>query len=281
MPMSGTPSWAITEPSMYSTIECTTDCGCTMTCTWSGATSNSQRASMISRPLFISVAESIVILAPIFHVGCLSASSTVMDANFSAGHSRKGPPEAVKRMRWTSPRLWPTRHWKTALCSESTGSSGTPRRLAAAVMRLPAITSVSLLASAIVRPASMAAIVGKRPAPPTSAETTTSASTSRATATIPSGPASNSGRGAGSRRASWSRAPASSSATALGLYLRQMSATRSTLEPRAARPATTNSSEKLETISSVRSPMDPVAPRIVTRFMRTPSGERRNRTRAG
>ena len=80
MPMSATPSWAITQPSMYSTIECTIDCGCTITCTWSGARSKSQRASMISSPLFIRVAESIVILAPIFHVGCWSASSTVIAA---------------------------------------------------------------------------------------------------------------------------------------------------------------------------------------------------------
>ena len=125
MPMSATPSWASTEPSTYSTIECTIDCGCTTTCTWSGTTSKSQRASMISSPLFMSVAESIVILAPIFQVGCFSASSTVIAPNLSAGHSRNGPPDAVRRMRWTSPRLWPTRHWKTALCSESTGSSAT------------------------------------------------------------------------------------------------------------------------------------------------------------
>ena len=83
--MSATPSWAITQPSMYSTIECTIDCGCTTTCTWSGATSNSQRASMISSPLFISVAESIVILAPIFQVGCWSASSTVTVASSRLG----------------------------------------------------------------------------------------------------------------------------------------------------------------------------------------------------
>ena len=49
--------------------------------------------------------QSIVILAPIFQVGCLSASSTVMPANFSRGHSRNGPPEAVSKIRWTSPRL--------------------------------------------------------------------------------------------------------------------------------------------------------------------------------
>ena len=99
MPMSATPSWAITEPSMYSTIECTIDCGWMTTCTWSGARSKSQRASITSRPLFMRVAESMVILAPIFQVGWRSASSTVTDSNFALGSSRNGPPEAVRRTR--------------------------------------------------------------------------------------------------------------------------------------------------------------------------------------
>jgi hypothetical protein len=38
-------------------------------------------------------------------------------------------------MRATSARRWPSRHWKIALCSESTGSSGTRRSRAAAVSR--------------------------------------------------------------------------------------------------------------------------------------------------
>ena len=110
MPMSATPNWASTEPSMYSTIECTIDCGWITTCTWSGARSKSQRASITSSPLFMSVAESMVIFAPIFHVGWRSASSTVTVANFSVGSSRNGPPDAVSSTRCTSPRLWPTRH---------------------------------------------------------------------------------------------------------------------------------------------------------------------------
>ena len=67
--MSATPSWAITEPSTYSTMEWTMDWGWTITCTWPGTRSKSQRASITSSPLFMSVAESTVILAPIFHVG--------------------------------------------------------------------------------------------------------------------------------------------------------------------------------------------------------------------
>ena len=42
---------------------------------------------------------------------------------------------------------------------------------------------------------------------------------------------------------------------------------RSTFDPRAARPATENSSGKLDTRSSVRRPMDPVAPSSVICFM--------------
>ena len=142
------------------------------------------------------------------------------------------------------------------------------------------MTSVSLFASAIVRPAWIAAIVGNRPTPPTSADRTTSASTSRASATSPSMPDSSSGRGAGSRRASASTAAGSSSATACGAYLRQRSAILSGFEPRAAMPATENSSGKPETRSSVRSPMEPVAPSNVIRFMRTPPVARSSRTPA-
>ena len=67
--MSGGLSWAITEPSLYSTIEWTIDCGWIITAIWSARKSNSQRASMISRALFISVAESTVIFGPIAQVG--------------------------------------------------------------------------------------------------------------------------------------------------------------------------------------------------------------------
>src|SRR5207245_928677 len=84
-------------------------------------------------------------------------------------------------------------------------------------------------------------MVGRSPAPPTSAETTMSALTSRANATSPSGPARSSGRGGGRRRASWSRASASRSATARGEYFLHMSAILSTFDPLAASPATVDS----------------------------------------
>ena len=83
--MSVTPSWAMIDPSVSSTIECTTDCGCTTTSMAAAGVPNSQCASITSRPLFISVAESMVILRPIRHVGWLRAASTGTPARASAG----------------------------------------------------------------------------------------------------------------------------------------------------------------------------------------------------
>ena len=101
--MSVTPSCAITDPSTSSTIECTIDCGWTSTSMRSAATSNSQRASITSSPLFISVAESMVIFGPIRHVGWRSASAAVTRARASAARcSRNGPPDAVRISRLTS-----------------------------------------------------------------------------------------------------------------------------------------------------------------------------------
>src|SRR5574337_907468 len=265
--MSATPSWAMTEPSMYSTMECTMDCGWTRTPICSGSRSNSHRASMISSPLFMSVAESVVIFAPIFQVGCFNASAAVTWASAALESWRNGPPEAVRTMRRTGARLWPWRHWKTALCSESTGRSATLRARAAPVMRRPAMTSVSLLASAMFLPAWIAAIVGSSPAAPTRAESTTSASLWAASVTSPSAPARSSGRGCGSSRARASTAVGSRSATACGRYRRQSSARSGTLEPRAASPATESASGKAETSSSVRLPTEPVAPSSVIFFM--------------
>ena len=47
---------------------------------------------MTSRPLFISVAESMVILPPIAHVGCASASSTVTRRSSRASARGTGRP---------------------------------------------------------------------------------------------------------------------------------------------------------------------------------------------
>ena len=53
---------------------------------------------MTSKPLFISVAESMVMRRPIFQVGWFNACSTVIEENCDFGVCRNGPPEAVSQM---------------------------------------------------------------------------------------------------------------------------------------------------------------------------------------
>ena len=57
---------------------------------------------MISNPLFISDAESMVILGPMFQVGCASASAAVTVRSSSRERPLKGPPDAVSQIRVTS-----------------------------------------------------------------------------------------------------------------------------------------------------------------------------------
>ncbi len=111
---------------------------------------------MTSSPLFIRVAESMVILRPIDHVGWLRASAGVMAAKVSRGRVRKGPPDAVRTRRRTSAGERPSRHWCSAQCSLSMGSRRPPRARACATISSPAITSVSLFARATSFPASSA-----------------------------------------------------------------------------------------------------------------------------
>ncbi len=65
----------------------------------STGTPKSQCASRISRPLFIIVAESMVIFGPMRQRGWASASSTVTVLKSRAGSAPKGPPEAVRIRR--------------------------------------------------------------------------------------------------------------------------------------------------------------------------------------
>ena len=175
--MSGLPSCASTEPSTYSTSEWMTLCGWTTTSTASGPTPNSRQASINSRPLFISVAESTEIFRPMLHLGWATACSGVTSASASAGVRRNGPPEQVSRMRRTPGARRPAgtnagRDWKMALFSRSIGTSSAPWRRAAATRSGPAQSSDSLLASRPRRPARAAASVGSRPAAPTMAAMT-------------------------------------------------------------------------------------------------------------
>ena len=119
--MSGSPSWALMAPSVYSTIECTIDCGCTTASMRPGSMWNRWCASMISKALLSIVAESMVIFAPMCQFGCLRASAAFARAICSGAHVRKGPPEAVMSRRRTLSGSSPARHCAMAECSESMG----------------------------------------------------------------------------------------------------------------------------------------------------------------
>ena len=172
--MSGTPSCAFTAPSQNCTALWTIDCGCTSTCIFSAGTPKSHRASITSKPLFIIVAESMVIFAPISHVGCFRASAAVTVAICSLLKRRNGPPDAVRRIFSTALSPSPTMLWNIAECSLSTGSMRTRCSMARRHISSPATTSVSLLARHIVLRARMACIVGESPAKPTMAVSTMS-----------------------------------------------------------------------------------------------------------
>ena len=64
----------------------------------SGFVLNNQQASIISRPLFIIVAESTDILRPILQFGCAHASSGVTFSNSFNALVRNGPPEPVSNI---------------------------------------------------------------------------------------------------------------------------------------------------------------------------------------
>ena len=127
--MSGTPIWASTEPSENSTPEWKIDWGWMTISTWSRRRPNRFMISIISKPLFIRVAQSIVIFRPIFQVGCLRAMSGVTSAR-SPLYLAKAPPEAVRITRRIvlsgaaarGSGLRPWTHWKIADGSESTGT---------------------------------------------------------------------------------------------------------------------------------------------------------------
>ena len=231
-----------------------------------GSTSKSQRASMTSSPLFIKVAESMVILAPMVQLGWRSASAGVTADIRSAGRWRSGPPEAVRMRRRTSSRLWPASDWKMALCSLSTGRMVTPRSAARRITSSPASTSDSLLASPTGLPASTAAAVERSPAPPEMAASTKSASESVATATAPASPWRISGASRPSISRSVPAAAASETETRSGRTARTCSASRSTLRP-AASPTTAKRPGWRAATSRAWTPIEPVEPRMESRFI--------------
>ena len=154
----------------------------------------------------------------------------------------------------------------------------TPFRRAASVTMPPAMTSTSLFASAIVLPCSIAASTASSASVPDDAHSTTSASGCVATATRPSRPtaASVTSLDHPSSRRSRSAARAVESAAIRGRYFAACCARRSAFSP-AARPTTSRRSGWVSTTASALCPIDPVEPRIETRFTAAPRHTGRTR----
>ena len=133
-----------------------------------------------------------------------------------------------------------------------------------AITSSPPTTSDSLLASATSIPSVSATIVGPRPAEPTIALSTRSAPVSATSRTRPSGPASTSP----SVHASAARAAATGSPSAIRRtpWARAW-ATSASCERSADRPTSSNASGARATTSSAWVPIEPVAPRIRSRFI--------------
>src|SRR4051794_23465598 len=263
--MSGWPRWASDAPSHSVTSPWTIDCGCTTTSMRSYGVPNRWWASITSSPLFMSVAESIVIFPPMAHVGWRSASLTPTSSSSARARPRNGPPEAVITSRSTAPGASPPMSWCRAECSESTGMSCAPVASASGITRAPPTTSDSLLASATSMPSVSATTVGPRPAEPTIALSTRSAPDSATSRTSPSGPASTSP----SVHASAARAAASPSPSAMrSTPCWAARPTSASCERSAESPTSSNSSPARATTSSACRPIEPVAPRIRRRRIR-------------
>mmetsp|Transcript_48526 Transcript_48526/g.103269 ORF Transcript_48526/g.103269 Transcript_48526/m.103269 type:complete len:328 (+) Transcript_48526:761-1744(+) len=231
---------------------------------------------MTSNPLFIIVALSNVIFAPMSQFGCVVAFFCTAMASFSHisnsssfVRSLNAPPLAVSMILLSPPGGTPCRHWKMALCSESAGSILIPCFSTRGLMTGPPDMSVSLFARAMSFPSLIASMVGRRPAAPTMPVTTVSAEPTVAASTIPSAPWTISGMSA--QPSSFSMALSSSAASGvardatLGEYFITCSAISCALFP-ALRASTTKFSGQASTMSRVCVPMLPVEPRIEILF---------------
>ena len=237
--MSGGQAWTSVEPSTNSTIECTTQVGCTTTSMRSKGMPKSRCASITSRPLLTRVAELIVMTGPMSQVGWASACSGVTSASSLGGaaaerarRSRSAPGGVPPR------RVPPRRHWASAECSESTGTIWPG--LARPVTSGPPMISDSLLARASVLPASRAASVGRSPTAPVMPLSTTSQRDGRPPRPRPPPPA----------RSTPARTRRPAARTARGC------------DPPAVSPTTRNRSGLARTRSRAWVPIDPVEPRM-------------------
>mmetsp|Transcript_690 Transcript_690/g.1482 ORF Transcript_690/g.1482 Transcript_690/m.1482 type:complete len:309 (+) Transcript_690:752-1678(+) len=226
---------------------------------------------MISSPLFIIVALSRVIFAPMSQFGwvvalaCTARGSSWHILNSSSfDRSRKAPPEAVRITRRKPPSGTPWRHWKIALCSLSAGRRLIPCSLTSGLITGPPLMSVSLFARAISFFNLIASIVGFSPAAPTIPVTTVSAESIVAAARIPSSPCIIIGilESPTSSKLDFTSRAASAVAieTIFGLYFKTCSVMSFELVP-ADNASITKLLGQASTISSVWVPIDPVDPR--------------------
>ena len=151
--MSGGEAWAIVEPSMNSTIECTIDCGCT--------TTSMRSYGDVEEQVRLDDLEALVHEGRRVrrddgpHVpGGVRERLGRGDRRASSARSRprNGPPDAVSTSRRTSSCAPERSACAIAECSESTGTIW-PGARERAVTRSPPTISDSLLASASVRAA--------------------------------------------------------------------------------------------------------------------------------
>ena len=154
----------------------------------------------------------------------------------------------------------PFNAWKIALCSLSTGRIRTPYCSASGMMICPAVTKVSLLASAISLPALIPSIVGRIPIIPTIAVTRICVPSIAASSRSPSIPPTTLQSVSLTRSLSSAAFSSSPTAASLGENSRICSSSMEIFLP-AARPRTCKSLFFL-TISRVWVPMEPVEPKI-------------------
>ena len=225
---------------------------------------------MISRPLLTRVELSIVTLGPISQFGCLSASAAVIEPSSSVFFPLNGPPDAVRRIFSISSCPPALSDWNMAECSESTGRILTPCFFASGIITCPAHTRVSLFASAMSCPASIAAIVGFMPIMPTIAPTTISASGRAAASISPSIPDSTLQPVSETLAFRVSAAFSSYSTATSGSNSLICASSILALCP-AATAVTLSLSLFPRTISSVCVPIEPVEPSITIFFIGTPA----------
>ncbi len=122
------------------------------------------KASISSRPLFISVAESTEILAPIDQLGCATACAGVAASMVAISALRNGPPDAV-RIDLVDPfGLREIEYLEDARCARNRPAAAWRRDYFTSLMNSsPAQTRHSLLASATMAPRCTAASVGASP----------------------------------------------------------------------------------------------------------------------